>query len=107
MLGKLRFHLVLLNTLVLTLILVAISVFLYITMSLNLRSNVESELFLAAEQMSSYVDYFDGVKRGLPIEEEKEESYSELNQKLLNENIATIVWDENFEILRSSVYISI
>lgn len=105
MLNRLRLNLTLLNTIVLVIILLAISIFLYFTMRINLTSNVDQELALAAEQLNTYVDYFDDLEEGYPDDPERDQEYNEFIQQLLNENITTVVWDENFQILRSSVYL--
>lgn len=107
MLNKLRLNLTLLNTIVLVIILLAISIFLYFTMRINLTNNVDRELALAAEQLNTFIDYFDDVKEGYPNDPEKDEEYNDFIQKLLNENITTVVWDEHFNVLRSSVYLQL
>ncbi|MBF7097264.1 sensor histidine kinase [Alkalibacter mobilis] len=107
MLNKLRLNLALLNTVVLIIILIAISVFLYFTMQLNLTNTVDTELALVAEQLNTYIDYFDDLKEGYPNDPEKDQEYNDFIQKLLNENITTVVWDENFDIIRSSIYLQL
>lgn len=107
MLNKLRLNLTLLNTFVLVIILLAISIFLYFTMRINLANNVDKELALAAEQLNTYIDYFDDLTEGYPEDPERDQEYNNLVQQLLNENITAVVWDENFDVLRSSVYLQL
>ncbi|QSX08058.1 sensor histidine kinase [Alkalibacter rhizosphaerae] len=107
MLNKLRLNLTLLNTIVLVIILLAISIFLYFTMQINLANTVDRELALAAEQLNTYIDYFDDLQEGYPNDPEKDQEYNDFIQKLLNENITTVVWDEEFNVLRSSIYLQL
>jgi len=107
MLNKLRRNLTLLNTFVLVGILIAISAFLYFTMRINLTSDVDSELAMASEQLSTYINYFDEISEGYPRDVEKDEEYNDLIQRLLNQNITTVVWDENFDVIRSSIYLQL
>ncbi|HAE62632.1 MAG TPA: two-component sensor histidine kinase [Eubacteriaceae bacterium] len=107
MLNKLRLNLTLLNTFVLVGILIAISAFLYFTMRLNLANDVDSELSMASEQLSTYINYFDEISDGYPRDAEKDEEYNDLIQKLLNQNITTVVWNEDFDVMRSSIYLQL
>jgi signal transduction histidine kinase len=107
MLNKLRLNLTLLNTIVLVIILLAISIFLYFSMRINLTNNVDRELALAAEQLNTYINYFDDLQEGYPNDPGKDEEYNDFIQKLLNENITTVVWNEEFKVLRSSVYLQL
>ncbi|NTW70900.1 MAG: sensor histidine kinase [Eubacteriaceae bacterium] len=104
MLNKLRLNLAVLNTVVLTLILIAISGFLYITMLINIKTDVDSELVTASEEVGIYVNYFDGIREGAPRESEKDKNYDEIMQKLLNKNITAIIWNDQFEVIQSPIY---
>ncbi|MEG0811894.1 MAG: ATP-binding protein [Eubacterium sp.] len=101
-LDKLRINLTLMNTAVLIGLSVFVAVLLYVTIRVDMESGVNNNMEIYCSQLANNIDILENKEgTGLGMEESKK-GYREFTDSLTHNNIAYVIWNDQFEILDQS-----
>lgn len=101
-LNKLRINLTLMNTGVLIGLLLFISIFLYVVLSMDVETNVNNNLKIYCSQLANEIEYLERQEAGEAVTEEEKQGYFEYTRSLVQNNIAYVIFDQQFGVLDQS-----